>query len=182
MRTLTTTAIALATVVMTIGVRGRVAGTPSTEAVPLVAAQNGAAVFQRLAGEWRGEGTLMDRSARFDMRWDLRGRFAMLTFANAFVDATGRTTPVLESAAIYRTSSDAPEAVWLDSRGERIEITWMATDSTLIADWTAPTEAGRTTYRIVSAEGLEVVDEVMRDGSLVTFATARYERATGDPR
>lgn len=140
-------------------------------------AQTTAPVFDRLAGEWQGEGTLMGRSAEFTMTWTPRGELATLAFSNAFPDSTGAVTPVLESVAVYRTVSETPEAVWLDSRGVRIEIDWQATDdSTLVANWSAPNESGRTTYRVVGSDDVEVTDEVRTDEGWRTFATARYRR------
>lgn len=139
-------------------------------------AQTTAPVFDRLAGEWQGEGTLMGRSAEFTLTWTLRGELATLVFSNAFADSTGALTPVLEAVAAYRTVQETPEAVWLDSRGVRIEIDWQATDSTLVADWSAPTESGRTTYRVVDPDAVEVTDEVRTDDGWRTFATARYRR------
>ena len=139
-------------------------------------------VFDRLAGEWQGEGTLMGRNARFDMRWQRRDSFAFLSFTNTFVDSAGAVTPVLSAGAVYRVATERPEGVWLDSRGVRIEIRWSATDSMLVADWSSPDESGRTTYRVVSGDTVGVVDMVMRDGALRMFATALYRRApAGDP-
>lgn len=140
-------------------------------------AGQGAPVFDRLQGDWRGEGTLMGREARFTMRWAHGGGFAVLTFGNAVVDSSGRVTPVLNAAAVYRTAPASPEGVWLDSRGVRVEIRWEASDSALVATWTAPTETGRTTYRVRSADELEVVDEILRDAGWRTFGSARYRRA-----
>jgi hypothetical protein len=133
-------------------------------------------VFERLRGEWLGEGTLLGRAARFTMRWQHGDGFAVLTFSNAFVDAAGNATPVLNAAAVYRTDGDKPEAVWLDSRGERIEIRWEATDSALVSHWTAPNERGRTTYSARSADEVEVVDEVLSGETWRTFGTARFTR------
>ena len=146
-----------------------------------LAAQERATIFEQLGGQWRGEGTLMGRAARFEMGWEPRGGLAVLTFENGFLDPSGQTMPVLQAAAVYRTSRQSPEAVWLDSRGVRIEIRWMATDSTLVASWSAPREVGRTTYRIISSEEIEVVDEVESDGTRRPFATARYRRAVALP-
>lgn len=143
----------------------------------VVSAQDHAAVFEGLSGDWRGTGRLMGREARFDMRWEHRGDLAILTFRSAFVAADGAETEVLSAAALYRTSEDTPEGVWLDSRGVRVEISWRATDGTLVATWTAPDEVGRTTYRVLSASELEVVDEVRDDGGWRTFATALYRRS-----
>lgn len=140
-------------------------------------AQTAAPVFDRLAGEWQGEGTLMGRSAEFTMTWTPHGELATLAFSNAFPDSTGAVTPVLDAVAAYRTVRETPEGVWLDSRGVRIEIDWEAPDdSTLVADWSAPNESGRTTYRVVGPDGVEVTDEVRADDGWRTFATARYRR------
>lgn len=135
-----------------------------------------APVFDRLAGEWQGEGTLMGRSAEFRMRWTPHGELATLVFGNAFRDSTGAVTPVLAAVAAYRTVSEAPKAVWLDSRGVRIEIDWQATDSTLVADWSAPSESGRTTYHVIGPDAVDVTDEVRTEDGWRTFATARYRR------
>lgn len=152
----------------------------SSLATPGLSAQEPAPVFDQLRGDWCGEGTLMGRTARFAMGWRLHAGFAVLTFANGFTDTAGEITPALDAAALYRTSPERPEAVWLDSRDVRIEIRWEASDSALVAHWTAPTESGRTTYRIRSAEAVEVVDEVMRGSEWAMFGTARYRRAGPD--
>lgn len=159
---------------------GRLAATlavASCAAAP--AAVPAGTVFDRLAGDWHGEGTLLGRDARFTMTWRLHGELAVLTFGNAFVDPDGTTTPVLDAAAVYRTTPDHPDAVWLDSRGVRIEIRWEASDSSLIAHWTAPTERGRSTYRAVGPDRVEVVDEVRSGAEWRTFAVARFSRVDG---
>lgn len=136
-------------------------------------------VFDRLTGDWRGEGTLLGRDARFTMTWRPHRDFAVLTFGNGFVDPDGGTTPVLNAAAVYRTTADNPEAVWLDSRGVRIEIRWEASGSTLVAHWTAPTERGRSTYRTLGPDRVEVVDEVLSGDEWRVFGTARLSRVSG---
>lgn len=149
----------------------------SSLAAPDLSAQEPAPVFDLLRGDWCSEGTLMGRPARFAMGWQRHAGFAVLTFANGFADTAGEITPVLDAVALYRTSPERPEGVWLDSRGVRIEIRWEASDSALVANWTAPTESGRTTYRVRAAEAVEVVDEVMRGSEWATFGTARYRPA-----
>ena len=149
---------------------------PGAAPYPSLGAQTTAPVFDRLAGEWQGEGTLFGRSAEFTMSWTPHGELAVLAFGNAVADSAGRLTPVLDAVAVYRTTAKAPEAVWLDSRGVRVEIAWQATDSTLVADWSAPNEAGRTTYDVVADDALEVTDEVRTEGGWRTFGTARYRR------
>lgn len=147
-----------------------------------VTAQTTAPVFDRLVGDWRGEGMLMGQTAQFTMSWTRHGGLAVLTFSNAVADSAGQVTPVLEAAAVYRTAYASPEAVWLDSRGVRVEIQWAATDSTLVADWSAPNEAGRTTYRVVADDAIEVTDEVRTDEGWRTFGTARYRPGSAPSR
>jgi hypothetical protein len=145
---------------------------------PPLTAQSTAPVFDRLVGEWHGEGVLLGRTAEFAMSWAHRDGLAILTFANALADSAGEVTPVLEAAAIYRSAYRTPEGVWLDSRGVRVEIRWQATDSTLMADWSAPDEEGRTTYRVLADDAVEVTDEVRTAEGWRTFGTARYRRAS----
>jgi len=137
-------------------------------------------VFELLRGHWCGEGTLMGRPARFSMGWRRHAGFAVLTFANAFADTTGGVVPVLSAGAVYRMSAERPEAVWLDSRGVRIDIRWEASDSTLVGHWTAPEETGRTSYRVRSSAAIDVLDEVRGPSGWATFGTASYRRVDGD--
>ena len=132
-------------------------------------------VFSQLSGDWQGQGSLMGRDAEFRMQWQVESGFAVLRFSNAFAGPDG-TTPVLTAVATYRTTPSRPEAVWLDSRGVRIEIRWEATDSTLTAHWQAPDERGRTVYRVTSDQTAEVHDEVETPNGWRRFATARYRR------
>lgn len=163
-------AIVVGSVVTAVGTAAPVFGQDVREPAP---------IFDLLQGEWEGRGILMGRDGEFTLSWDHRGRYAVLSFSNAFVDTGGAVTPVLTSAAVYRTSPAHGDAVWLDSRGVRIEIRWEADDSTLLSHWTAPTEEGRTTYRILADERLEVTDEVVGDQGLRVFARATYVRTGG---
>lgn len=143
---------------------------------PAMLPAQSASVFEGLHGRWFGEGTLMGREATFSMWWTATSRVANLTFSNAFVNPGGEPVPVLHAAATYLTSPDKPEGFWDDSRGVRITLRWVATDSTLTVTWTAPTETGRTTYTVRGSDSIVVTDEVERDGVLSTFATATYRR------
>lgn len=110
------------------------------------------------------------------MQWRAQNGFAVLEFTNGFVDSIGNVTPTLRAAAVYRTDPSSPEGVWLDSRGVRIELAWEASDSTLVVTWTAPTETGRTTYRVRSSGEVRVVDEVRSGDAWRTFGRAVYRR------
>lgn len=144
---------------------------PSASASP----EPPSAVFETLAGSWEGTGTLLGRPATFRMHWDLHAGLAVLRFENAHVAEDGTARPVLSAAAVYRVEGD-PEAVWLDSRGVRIEIRWSASDDALVSTWTAPGESGRTTYRLLSTGQVEVIDEVAVGEDWRVFARATYDR------
>lgn len=139
-------------------------------------AQPAPTAFSPLDGSWVGDGTLFDRPARFTMQWREEDGFASLHFTNTFVGPDGSLTPVLRAAAVYRTDPEQPEGVWLDSRGVRIELAWEVSQSSLVVTWTAPTETGRTSYRVRPAGEMSVVDEVRRDGTWSVFATAVLRR------
>lgn len=145
-----------------------------------VAAQDAAAVFERLEGTWAGSGTLFGRPAAFTMRWDVSGGLASLRFTNALVEADGTETPVMSAAAVYRIDGDA-EGVWLDSRGERVELAWTVADGALVVDWRASAESGRTTYRPVDGDRVEVVDEVAADDGWRVFGNASHARTGAAP-
>ncbi|MEZ4424949.1 MAG: alpha/beta hydrolase [Gemmatimonadota bacterium] len=160
-------------------------------------------LFDRLAGSWEGEGTLLGRPGRFHMRWTrlADGRWARLEFRNGFVGPDGATTPILEAVAFYpirgapgedATAGDAEPRVgpaphggtsgppadgwWFDSRGERLLLGISVEEDLLRVDWTASSEQGRTVYRPGNGR-VEVADSVWRDGALAEFARATYVAA-----
>ena len=137
------------------------------------------AVFSALNGTWSGAGTLMGRPASFEMQWrTLDGGFVELHFTNAFVDASGAVTPVLEARALYRPSGTTAIGVWIDTRPQRIQLESEISQSAVITNWTAATERGRTEYRIEEG-GVTVRDYVEADGEMRLFAEARYTRVDG---
>ncbi len=137
------------------------------------------AVFSALQGEWSGVGTLMGRPASFEMEWKTQdGGFVELHFTNAFVDASGTVTPVLEARAVYRPSGTTAIGVWIDTRAQRIQLESEISQSSVITNWTAATERGRTEYLI--EEGAVIVrDYVEADGEMRLFGEARYRRVNG---
>ena len=136
-------------------------------------------VFSELNGTWSGVGTLMGRSADFEMEWKtLDGGFVELHFRNAFVDASGTVTPVLEARAVYRPSGTTAIGVWIDTRAQRFQLEAEISESAVITNWTAATERGRTEYRIEEG-GVTVRDYVEADGEMRLFGEARYTRVGG---
>ena len=133
-------------------------------------------VFSALEGVWAGTGTLMGRQASFEMEWDIQeGGFVELRFKNFFVDASGALTPVLEARALYRPSGTTAVGVWIDTRPQRLQLESEISQSAVITDWIAPTERGRTEYRIEDG-GVTVRDYVEVDGEMQLFGEAHYHR------
>lgn len=151
-------------------------------AAPALLAQEQAPVanvFERLQGVWAGSGTLFGRSASFGMEWRLEweGRIATLRFDNGFVADDGGKTPVLEAVAYYGTASaEAGRGAWIDSRGEILALRFTAGESSLTVHWESESENGRTEYRFVEEDALEVLDEVRTDDEWRAFGRATYRR------
>lgn len=145
---------------------------------PLVAQDTApsASVFTGLDGTWEGSGTLFGRPAAFRMRREVAGEgFVRLTFSNAFVTDTGET-PVLTSHAAYYVHGRSATGVWVDNRPQRITLVAAVTDSSVVTEWTAESEEGRTEYVLRSADVVVVRDIVYSNGSERVFAEATYRR------
>lgn len=139
-------------------------------------------VIPHLIGEWEGKGELFGQPATFSMawEWELDQRFVRLTFENRLVE-NGQARTVLQAVAHYRvTESDSLYGNWFDTRGEILELKATATDSTLVTQWFTETEQGRTTYRVVGEDSLEVVDEVLGSDGWRPFGKASYRRTESD--
>ena len=135
-------------------------------------------VFAKLQGQWTGSGVLMGRPAEFSMRWEAEGRpFVRLTFHNAWTGEDGGRIPVLTSVATYYLVGGAALGVWIDDRPQRIRLEAALTDSTVVTEWTADAERGRTEYIVRSADEVLVRDVVYADGSERLFAEATYHRS-----
>lgn len=128
-----------------------------------------------LVGVWEGSGTLMGRAAAFGMTWSvLPGGFARLSFDNGWAGPDG-VTPVLHAEATYLFRGDSAVGVWVDDRPQRITLEAVATDSSVVTRWIAPTEQGRTEY-VVRGDSAHVRDFVGAPGAERGFAEAVYRR------
>lgn len=130
------------------------------------------AILGHVVGTWEGEGELFGRPARFAMRWalELDGRFLGLSY-------TIRGDVRMRALAHYRVAEgDTLRGVWVDSRGEILDLEAVASDSTLETVWRSPTEEGRTVYRRIAADSLEVRDFVRAGSGWRPFGVARYGR------
>ena len=141
-----------------------------------IAAQDVDPVLGTLEGHWEGEGELFERSATFVMTWEraLPGRFLRLSFRNAFADVDP-VQPVLESHAYYLLGGPILTGQWMDSRGVVLSLRAEVVGPSLVTDWTGE-ESGRTEYRVVDEDTLEVTDYVRSEGEYRLFAHARYRR------
>lgn len=135
------------------------------------------AVFDRLEGAWEGTGRLMGRPGAFEMTWEHRGgAFVGLEFRNALVADDGTTTPVLAAQALYRFEGEAGLGAWLDDRPAEITIRVLATDSTVVSEWVAESEEGRTEYLVRSDDEVRVRDWVYTPDGEELFGEAVYRR------
>ncbi len=132
--------------------------------------------FEEVVGEWHGEGQLFGQAAEFEMiwEWELDQRFVRLTY-------TIRGATDMKAIAHYRVRDAEPlDGIWVDTRGEILELSATVTDRVLETIWRSPTEEGRTIYRRIGTDSLEVRD-YFRDGDeWKLFGHARYARGGAD--
>lgn len=137
-------------------------------------------LLTRLLGVWTGEGTVLGQPARVRMEWapTLDGAFVRLTFVNQM--GAGDKTRKFEGHAYYRAGTDgaAYRATWMDNSGAIRPIDGTRDGDALVARWGTPqTEEGETTYRLLSAAKMEVVDRVKsRDGTWREFGRVTLAR------
>ena len=133
-------------------------------------------VLATLEGSWEGEGELLGRPATFKMTWEraLNGRFLRLEFGNAFAD-TDPVQPVLQAHAYYLLGDSVLDGRWMDSRGAMLSLRAEVVGTALVTNWTGR-ESGRTEYRVIDDDTLEVTDYFQSDGEYRLFAKARYGR------
>ena len=133
--------------------------------------------FEEIVGEWRGEGQLFGQPAEFEMiwEWELDGRFVRLTHSI-------RGAADMKAIAHYRLrETETVDGVWVDTRGEILELSATVTSTALETIWRSPTEEGRTTYERTGPDALEVRDYVKDGDEWRLFGQARYSRVSGPP-
>ncbi len=84
----------------------------------------------------------------------------------------------LSAIGIYQPKSALKyEGTWFDSRGMVLPLDASANDSSLITLWGSPeTEQGRTVYKVVSQDRIDVEDYVLKEGEWNQFGEAVYRR------
>ncbi len=134
-------------------------------------------VVGALVGDWTGEGELLGRPGAFEMSWGVLERgFATLHFRNAFVGDDGERQPVLEARAHYRFVDGTGTGAWIDDRPQQILIRAVVTDSSLVSEWSAESERGRTEYVVRSPDQVVVRDWVGTPEGERLFGEATYRR------
>lgn len=136
-------------------------------------------LLSRLAGQWSGSGTVLERPAAMHMTWswELGGQFLRLTFRNEM--GTAPKVNVFEGHAYYRALGDGRyRGMWFDNSGQLRPIEGRGEDNALVSKWGTPeTEEGETTYRLLSDSELEVVDRVKsKNGAWREFGRSRLRR------
>jgi hypothetical protein len=140
-------------------------------------------VLTQLEGRWEGTGVILGQASRVQMEWApaLNARFMRLTFVSHIGPAP--KTQRFEGHAYYQPAGeDRFRATWFDSSGQVRPIVASGTASTLVAAWgTADTELGETTYRLTTADRVEVVDRVRaKDGTWREFGRSTLSRTLRD--
>jgi len=118
------------------------------------------------------------------MRWEwvLNQQFVRLTFRNEMQNPDG-VKRTLDAQAFYRlTEEGRVEGTWFDSRGMVLPLRGSADSTALTILWGTPeTEEGRTEYRLLSENELEVRDFVLKDDRWRRFGEALYTRVPTSP-
>jgi hypothetical protein len=136
-------------------------------------------LLSRLAGNWSGTGTVLNRPSTISMSWswELGGRFMRLTFRNEM--GTAPKISVFEGHAYYRPTADGQyRGMWFDNAGLLRPLDARREGDALVSKWGTPeTEEGETTYRLVSESEMEIVDRVKsKDGTWREFGRSRVKR------
>jgi hypothetical protein len=142
---------------------------PAQEAAPL----------EGWLGEWHGSGTTSGAPAKLTLRWEraLGGHFVRLTLLNEI--ASEPTPQRFEGLAMYWPGAAGRMAGrWFDSQGVMHVLDGALEADALIAEWGDGTTArGRSTYRLLGSDAMEVIDEIRgKDGTWREFGRFRLER------
>ena len=135
------------------------------------------AFFDEIVGRWQGEGRLFGAPAEFEMvwQWELDNRFVRLTYSI-------RGATEMTAIAHYRLSeAEALDGVWVDTRGEILELSATVTARMLETHWRSPSEEGRTTYEVTGTDSFEVRDYVRDGEEWQQFGHASYSRVPKQP-
>lgn len=135
-------------------------------------AQDGATFAEWIAGEWAGPGQFsgQDSMATLSVDAAIGGRFHAFRYRFAAAGADGDTT-YFEGLGLYHAEGESAwTGQWFDSMGNVHALNATVDGEGLVARWG---ELGRTHYRRVADNRLEIVDS-MRNASGEWQEFARY--------
>ncbi len=121
----------------------------------------------------------MGMNAEFRMQWEwvLENKFIRLTFQNKILRSDGDEL-ILKAQGFYQPKGgEQYKGTWFDSRGMVLPLHASVKDSGLVTLWGTPeTEQGRTIYRLVDKDKIELKDFVLKDNDWKQFGYAVYQR------
>jgi hypothetical protein len=145
-------------------------------AAPVLAQQAENDFAHWFAGEWRGAGTVSGNASRaaLDVAPTLGGRFLELDYRFTAFAADGTATRFSGRGFYRMDGDDAWTGHWFDSSGAVHALSAAVDGEALVARWG---ENGRSEYRRIDADRLEVVDSYRAaDGDWTEFARISYTR------
>jgi hypothetical protein len=144
-------------------------------AVTLTQAPPPDALLAKFAGQWAGEGKVLNQPAevRISWEWTLDGRFLRLTFLNQIGPRR------FEGHAYYKAIDDGRyRGTWFDNTGAIRPIEARREGDAIVARWgTADTELGETAYRLMPDGSMEIIDRVQaKDGGWREFGRVTVKK------
>jgi len=136
-------------------------------------------IMDGLIGSWEGTGTLMGSETTFNMQWEwvLTNKFIKLTFEHKRKNSDGREFVFMANAYYHPAETMSFEGTWFDSRGMTLPLKSNVEHNQLITLWWSPeTEQGKTIYRLLDNDTVEVEDYVLSNNEMRLFGTASYKR------
>lgn len=135
---------------------------------------------KQFLGRWSGEGRSMGMDSKPMMTWEsvLGDKFLRLYFRNEMKTAQGKVE-IFEGPAYYHSTAEGKfRGSWFDSGGAAHPINAVFEDHTLKAEWgTTETQLGRTNYRLINPDLIEIVDSVrLKDGTWREFSRTLLKR------
>ena len=132
-------------------------------------------LLSRLAGQWSGNGTVLNQPSKISITWtwELGGQFLRLSFRNEMPKAA------FEGHAYYRPAgAGSYRGMWFDNSGMFRPLEARRDGDALVSKWGTPeTEEGETTYRLTSDSRMEIVDRVKsKDGTWREFGRSIVTR------
>ncbi len=120
------------------------------------------------------------RPSKPEMKWErvLSGKFLKLTYRTELRSAKGEPQLFEGHAYCKSLGNGKYHGTWYDSQGSVHPIEATFEGSALTSNWgTAQTELGKTVYRLLAAERMELVDYVQKkDGTWQEFARAKLTK------